>query len=145
VSCSPRASSFFSCEFRSSFSGSTRLWSTVFAGESPIAPILPVFLVVFDDGRAFLVSSSQGIYQRHAPVLLTMARGVWELRESFRPKGAGRRGKNMFGEFYDFERVSKKRFVICCDSSGTSGIARKRWRRWQRRQKDERLSWPKQR
>ncbi len=38
-------------------------------------------------------------------MLLTMARGVWELRESFRPKDASRRGKNMFGEFYDFERV----------------------------------------
>jgi Mitochondrial branched-chain alpha-ketoacid dehydrogenase kinase len=26
----------------------------------------------------------QDIYSRHAPVLLTMARGVWELRESFK-------------------------------------------------------------
>ncbi|CBJ48308.1 pyruvate dehydrogenase kinase [Ectocarpus siliculosus] len=48
----------------------------------------------------------KGIYQRHAPVLLTMARGVWELRESFGPKDASRRGaKNRFGDFYDFERT----------------------------------------
>eukprot|EP00903_Cladosiphon_okamuranus_P005599 g5571.t1 len=47
----------------------------------------------------------KGIYQRHAPVLLTMARGVWELRESFGPKDANRRSKNRFGDFYDFERT----------------------------------------
>ncbi|CAB1102010.1 unnamed protein product [Ectocarpus sp. CCAP 1310/34] len=48
----------------------------------------------------------KGIYQRHAPVLLTMARGVWELRESFGPKDASGRGaKNRFGAFYDFERT----------------------------------------
>ncbi|CAN0468007.1 unnamed protein product [Ectocarpus sp. 12 AP-2014] len=35
-----------------------------------------------------------------------MARGVWELRESFGPKDASRRGaKNRFGDFYDFERT----------------------------------------
>lgn len=34
-----------------------------------------------------------------------MARGVWELRESFGPKDAVRRAKNRFGDFYDFERV----------------------------------------
>lgn len=38
-------------------------------------------------------------------MLLTMARGVWELRESFGPKDANRRAKNRFGDFYDFERV----------------------------------------
>ncbi|CAM9614740.1 unnamed protein product [Chrysoparadoxa australica] len=38
------------------------------------------------------------IYSRHAPVLLTMARGVWELREAFKD----REGVN---EFYDFDRL----------------------------------------
>ncbi|CAM9392401.1 unnamed protein product [Hapterophycus canaliculatus] len=50
----------------------------------------------------------KGIYQRHAPVLLTMARGVWELRESFSPLDAKRRGtnnSNRFGDFYDFKRT----------------------------------------
>ncbi|CAM9376401.1 unnamed protein product [Scytosiphon promiscuus] len=48
----------------------------------------------------------KGIYQRHAPVLLTMARGVWELRESFSPKDPKRRGNsNRFGDFYDFKRT----------------------------------------
>lgn len=47
----------------------------------------------------------QGIYQRHAPVLLTMARGVWELRESFSPQDAKRKNSNRFGDFYDFKRV----------------------------------------
>lgn len=53
----------------------------------------------------FCAFISQGIYQRHAPVLLTMARGVWELRESFGPKESNRRAKHRFGDFYDFERV----------------------------------------
>lgn len=58
------------------------------------------------DTLLFVHNFTQGIYQRHAPVLLTMARGVWELRESFGPKDTSRRGaKNRFGDFYDFERV----------------------------------------
>ena len=51
------------------------------------------------------VARAQAIYQRHAPVLLTMARGVWELRESFAPSGPTRKAQNRFTDFYDFERV----------------------------------------
>ncbi|CAN0187991.1 unnamed protein product, partial [Phaeothamnion confervicola] len=40
----------------------------------------------------------QDIYARHAPVLLTMARGVWELRESFKGKGGGQ-------DFSDFDKI----------------------------------------
>lgn len=58
------------------------------------------------------VSRAQSIYQRHAPVLLTMARGVWELRESFAPSASGRKAQNRFTDFYDFERV---RPAICYD------------------------------
>lgn len=39
-----------------------------------------------------------------------MARGVWELRESFSPRDVKRRGNNnskQFGDFYDFKRVRK--------------------------------------
>ena len=34
-----------------------------------------------------------------------MARGVWELRESFAPSGPTRKAQNRFTDFYDFERV----------------------------------------
>lgn len=34
-----------------------------------------------------------------------MARGVWELRESFAPNASGRKAQNRFTDFYDFERV----------------------------------------
>ncbi|CAM9902329.1 unnamed protein product [Ascophyllum nodosum] len=47
----------------------------------------------------------KGIYQRHAPVLLTMARGVWELRESFASKDSHKRSRNRFSDFYDLERT----------------------------------------
>lgn len=59
--------------------------------------------------HAFFVHVSvfftQGIYQRHAPVLLTMARGVWELRESFALKNGKPKSKSGMMDFYDVERV----------------------------------------
>lgn len=66
-------------------------------------------LLLFVHPVAFLTrvrgTWTQGIYQRHAPVLLTMARGVWELRESFAPKDVRQKANNRFTDFYDFERV----------------------------------------
>ncbi|KAG5183205.1 pyruvate dehydrogenase kinase [Tribonema minus] len=45
------------------------------------------------------------IYSRHAPVLLTMARGVWELRESFRASGDKHARDHVRLYFYDFDRL----------------------------------------
>lgn len=60
---------------------------------------------LFSDDCLFLMCM-KGIYQRHAPVLLTMARGVWELRKSFAPRDGSQKLRNRFTDFYDFERVS---------------------------------------
>lgn len=66
--------------------------------------------LLFDD--CIFAMYVKGIYQRHAPVLLTMARGVWELRNSFAPRDGSQKSRNRFTDFYDFERVSIRRNVL---------------------------------
>lgn len=39
-------------------------------------------------------------------MLLSMARGVWELRESFALRDGNQKGRSGIAEFYDFDRVS---------------------------------------
>lgn len=46
-----------------------------------------------------------------------MARGVWELRESFAPSSLGRKAQNRFTDFYDFERVRLAVQLLVVDTS----------------------------